>query len=143
MYLKVSPTKGTTRFGFSGKLKPRYIGPFDIIARIGERAYELALPPSMDKVHNVFHVSMLKKYVRDDSHIILNYGELNVQLDASYEEEPIRILDSRDKILRRKTIRLVKVLWSNRGREEASWEKEEDMKKEYPHLFNGGEFLFP
>ena len=136
VYLKVSPTKGTVRFGFSGKLKPRYIGPFDIIARVGDRAYELALPPNMDKIHNVFHVSMLKKYVRDESHIIPNFGELNVQPDTTYEEKPIRILDTRDKVLRRKTIRLVKVLWSNRGREEASWEKEDDMKKEYPHLFS-------
>ena len=135
VYLKVSPTKGTVRFGFSGKLKPRYIGPFDIIARVGDRAYELALPPNMDKIHNVFHVSMLKKYVRDESHIIPYFGELNVQPDTTYEEKPIKILDTRDKVLRRKTIRLVKVLWSNRGREEASWEKEDDMK-EYPHLFS-------
>ena len=136
VYLKVSPTKGNVRFGFSGKLKPRYIGPFDIIARIGDMAYELALPPNMDKIHNVFHVSMLKKYVRDESHIIPDFGELNVQPDTTYEEKPIKILDTRDKVLRRKTIRLVKVLWSNRGQEEASWEKEDDMKKEYPHLFS-------
>ena len=90
----------------------------------------------MDKIHNVFHVSMLKKYVRDESHIIPDFGELNVQPDTTYEEKPIRILDTRDKVLRRKTIRLVKVLWSNRGREEASWEKEGDMKKEYPQLFS-------
>ena len=76
------------RFRFSGKLKPRYIGPFDVIRRVGELAYELALPPSLDKVHNVFHVSMLKKYVRDPNHILPDYRELNVQPDATYEEKP-------------------------------------------------------
>ena len=135
VYLKISLAKGTVRFGFSGKLKPRYIGPFNIIARVGDSAHELALPLSMDKVHNVFHVSMLKKYVRDKNHIIPDYGELNMQPDTTYEEKPIRILDTRDKVLKRKIIFLVKVLWSNRGREEASWEKEDDMK-EYPHLFS-------
>ena len=135
VYLKISPTKGTMRFGFSGKLKPRYIGPFDVIRRVGELAYELALPPSLDKVHNVFHVSMIKKYVRDPNHILPDYRELNVQPDATYEEKPLRILARRDKVLRRKTIPLVKVLWSRRRQEEASWEKEEDMRKEYPELF--------
>ena len=90
----------------------------------------------MDKVYNVFHVSMFKKYVGDESHIISDYGELNVQPDTTYEEKQIKILYTQDKILNKKTIRLVKVLWSNRGREEASWEKEDDMKKEYPHLFS-------
>ena len=123
------------RFRFSGKLKPRYIGPFDVIRRVGELAYELALPPSLDKVHNVFHVSMLKKYVRDPNHILPDYRELNVQPDATYEEKPLRILARRDKVLRRKIIPLVKVLWSRREQEEASWEKEEDMRKEYPELF--------
>ena len=120
VYLKISPTKGTMRFGFSGKLKPRYIGPFDVIRKVGELAYELALPPSLDKVHNVFHVSMLKKYIRDPNHILPDYRELNVQPDATYEEKPLRILAKRDKVLRRKTITLVKVLWSRRGQEEAS-----------------------
>ena len=135
VYLKISPTKGVMRFGFSGKPKPRYIGPFDVIRKVGELAYELALPPSLDKVHNVFHVSMLKKYVRDPNHILPDYRELNVQPDATYEEKPMCILAKRDKVLRRKTIPLVKVLWSRRGLEEASWEKEEDMRKEYPELF--------
>ena len=86
-----------------------------MIRRVGELAYELALPPSLDKVHNVFHVSMLKKYVRDPNHILPDYRELNVQPDATYEEKLLRILAKRDRVLRRKTIPLVKVLWSRRG----------------------------
>ena len=100
IYLKISPTKGTMRFRFSGKLKPRYIGPFDVIQRVGELAYELALPPSLDKVHNVFHVSMLKRYVRDPNHILPDYRELNVQPDATYEEKPLLILAKTNKVLR-------------------------------------------
>lgn len=86
VYLKVPPQKITIRFGFFGKLKPRYIGPFDIVA-----TYELALPPSLDKVHNICHISMLKKHIRDESHIILDYRELSIQPDVTYEEEPIKI----------------------------------------------------
>ena len=75
------------RFRTSGKLKPRFIGPFQILDRIGSCAYRLALPPSLDGVHNVFHVSMLKKYVRDENHIITNFSDLELQSDLTYEEK--------------------------------------------------------
>lgn len=77
-YLKVSPAKGKVRFWSTWKLKSRYIGPFDIIIEVNDLAYELTLPPSLDGIHNVFCVSMLKKYIRDESHIIANYIELDI-----------------------------------------------------------------
>lgn len=134
VYLKVSLTMGTMRFNFSRKLKHRYIGPSDMLATVGDLTYELALPPSLYKVHSVFRIAMLKKNIRDESHTIPNYMKLNIQPDATYEEEPIKILDKQDKIIRRKVRSLVKVIWNKRGNEETSCEKE-DIKKEYPHLF--------
>lgn len=86
VYLKVSPSKGAVIFVSIGKLKPRYTGPFDIIAKVEDLVYELAFPPNIGGVHNVCHVSMLKKYVRDDSHIIPNYTKLDIQPNANYEE---------------------------------------------------------
>lgn len=104
----MSTRKGTIRFGFSGKLKPRYIRPFDIIAKVGHLAYELALPPCLDKVHSIFHISMFKKYIRDESHIIPDYRELNIQPYVSYEGKPINIISRKNKVPQRKTIPLVK-----------------------------------
>ncbi|XP_058181413.1 uncharacterized protein LOC131299855 [Rhododendron vialii] len=135
VFLKVSPRRGLSRFGKKGKLSPRYIGPFDIIEKIGEVAYRLALPPKLSGVHDVFHVSMLRKYEPDPSHV-LEWSELELEADVSYEEEPMRILDSRDQVLRGKTIPLVRVLWSNQGREESTWEREDEVREKYPHLFS-------
>ncbi|XP_058202949.1 uncharacterized protein LOC131317410 [Rhododendron vialii] len=135
VFLKVSPRRGLSRFGKKGKLSPRYIGPFDIIEKIGEVAYRLALPPKLSGVHDVFHVSMLRKYEPDPSHV-LQWSELELEADVSYGEEPMRILDSRDQILRGKTIPLVRVLWSNQGREESTWEREDEVREKYPHLFS-------
>src|SRR5262249_28358717 len=99
VFLKVSPTKGVVRFGQRDKLNPRYIGPFEILERIGAVAYRLALPPSLDGVHDVFHVSMLKKYLVDPSHVI-DHPPVVIQSDLSYEEHPIRILDQKTQELR-------------------------------------------
>ena len=135
VFLKISPRRGLTRFGRGGKLSPRYIGPFDIIEKIGEVAYRLALPPRLSGIHDVFHVSMLKKYEPDPSHI-LEWSELELEADASYGEKPIRVIDTREKILRGKTIRLVRVLWNNFGSEESTWEREDEMSEKHPELFN-------
>ncbi|KAL5550096.1 hypothetical protein UlMin_000272 [Ulmus minor] len=110
VFLKIAPMKGVMRFGRKGKLSPRFIGPFEILKRVGNVAYQLALPPSLSAVHNIFHVSMLKKYVSDPSHVL---QEAPVEIDEklSYEERPVRILDRKAKELRNKTIALVKVLW--------------------------------
>ncbi|XP_057538111.1 uncharacterized protein LOC130815639 [Amaranthus tricolor] len=134
VFLKVSPTRGVQRFGVREKLSPKFIRPFEILRRVGEVAYELALPPSLAKVHNVFHVSQLRKYVHVPSHM-LAYEPLLINESLAYEERPIRILDTRVKELRNSRILLVKVLWSNHGVKEATWEKEADIREQYPSIF--------
>ena len=134
--------KGVMRFGKKGKLSPRYVGPFEILERVGLVAYKLALPPALSGIHNVFHISMLRRYVSDPTHI-LSYEPLQVQDDLSYEEMPMKILDCKDQVLRNMTIRLVKVLWRNHSTGEASWERVDEMQSKYPHLFqNGGTYNF-
>ena len=132
--LKVSPMKGVMRFGKRGKLSPRYIGPFEILQRVGAVAYRLALPPSLSGVHPVFHVSMLKKFHGDGNYII-RWDSVLLDENLSYEEEPVAILDRDVRKLRTKEIASVKVQWKNRPVEEATWETEADMRSKYPHLF--------
>ena len=139
VFLKISPMKGVMRFGKKGKLSPRYIGPFEILDRIGQVAYRLALPPALAETHNVFHISMLRKYVSDPSHV-LSYEPLQLKQDLSYDEQPERILEKGIKELRSKRIPLVKVLWKNSTEREATWELEDDMKARYPELFGKKEF---
>nr|XP_023892185.1 uncharacterized protein LOC112004183 [Quercus suber] len=134
VFLKVAPMKGVMRFRKKGKLSPRFVGPFEILERIGKVAYKLALPPTLAGVHNVFHVSMLRKYIPDPSHV-LKYEPLKVKDNLTYEEVPIQILDRKDQVLRTKNISLVKVLWNNHTVEEASWEREDEMKSNYLELF--------
>ena len=117
-----------------GKLSPRFIGPFEILERIGQVAYRLALPPALSAVHDVFHVSALRRYVSDETHV-LSYEDLVLDETLSYEEQPVKILDRKDKILRNKTIPLVKVLWRNSKVEEATWELESVMQSQHPELF--------
>ncbi|KAK6146170.1 hypothetical protein DH2020_020039 [Rehmannia glutinosa] len=133
VFLKVAPTKGVIRFGKKGKLKPRYIGPYEILERIGEVAYKLALPPELSGVHDVFHVPMLRKYVFDPSHVV-NREAIQVKEDLTYEEFPVAILDRKIHSLRNKDVVLVKVQWSRHGKEEATWEREDVMKDKYPNL---------
>ena len=132
--LKVSPWKGVMRFGKQGKLSPRFIGPFEILKRVGKVAYELALPPNLQHIHNVFHVSVLRKYNPDTSHVI-EYEKVEIQPNLSYVKQPIEIIDRKEQILRNKTIPLVRVLWRNKKVEESTWELESKMQKKYPHLF--------
>ncbi|KAG8498480.1 hypothetical protein CXB51_005010 [Gossypium anomalum] len=136
VFLKVSPWKKVLRFGRKGKLSPRFIGPYEISKQVGPVAYRLILPPELEKIHNVFHVSMLRRYRSDPSHII-NPSEVEIQSDLSYEEEPVRILAREVKELQNKKISLVKVLWLKHGVEEATWEPEDSMKDRYPILFTG------
>ncbi|KAJ4701711.1 Retrotransposon protein, putative, Ty3-gypsy subclass [Melia azedarach] len=137
VFLRVSPWKGILRFGKRGKLSPRYMGPYEIIKRIGQVAYRLALPSELSRIHNVFHVSMLRKYVPDASHI-LDSQPAQLEENLTYEEEAVQILDSREQQLRNKTIPLVKVLWRNHNVEEATWEREDQIRVRYPHLFQTG-----
>ena len=141
VFLKAMPKRGVVKFGKQGKLSPRYIGSFEVLERVGIVAYRLALPSSLSSVHDVFHVSMLRKYTPDLTHVV-DWGELVVDIDGTFEEEPVRIMDSRDQVLRRKTVRLVKVLWLHRGVEEVTWEGEDTMRTSYPFLFEDGGTFF-
>jgi len=134
VYLKVSPMKGVIRFGKKGKLSPRYVGPYRVLQRIGSVAYDIELPNDLAKVHPVFHVSMLRKFI-GDANSIVPLDDVAIQEDLTYEEVPIEILDRQVKKLRNKEIASVKVLWRNQKVESATWEAEEDMKKRYPYLF--------
>ena len=96
------------RFGKKGKLSPRFIGPFEILERIGPVAYRIALPPSLSRLHNVFHVSVLRKYIADPSHV-LDYQPIQITEDMSYEEQPIEIVNQNEQVLRNIVIPLVKV----------------------------------
>ena len=134
VFLKVAPMKGVMQFEKKGKLSLRYIGPFEILERIGKVVYRLALPPELPFVHNVFHVSMLRKYISDPS-LVLQSEPIEVHEYLTYDEQPMQILDQKDKTLFNKVILLVKVLWRNHKVEEATWERDDEMKTRYPHLF--------
>ncbi|KAG8481030.1 hypothetical protein CXB51_025733 [Gossypium anomalum] len=121
VFLKVSPWKKILRFGKKGKLSPQFIGPYWVLKRVGPVAYQLELPPKLDRIHDFFHVSMLRRYQFDPTHVV-PVAEIEVQNDLTFEEEPVQILDRNVKVLRRKSVLLVKVLWRNHGREEATWE---------------------
>ena len=134
VFLRVSPWKGVLRFGKKGNLSPRYIGLYEIVARIGPLAYRLALPQELSQLHDVFHMSMLRRYRSDPSHVVQT-GEIDVSDNLSYVEEPVQILDRKQRQLRNRKIPMVKVLWKNHGIEEATWETKEYMRQHYPHLF--------
>src|SRR5215813_6710063 len=123
------------RFSIGGKLSPRFIGPFEVLRRVGSRAYELALPPDLDRVHPVFHVSMLRKYLRDDSHV-LEYQVVALDPDLSYLETPLAIIDRQVRKLRSKSVPSIKVVWQHHHGPEATWESEELMCQRYPYLFS-------
>ena len=134
VFLKVMPKRRVVRFGKRGKISPRYIRSFEVLKSVGIVSYRLALPQSLLSVHDVFHVSMLRKYTPDHTYV-LDWGELVVDTYETFEDGPMRIMDSRDQVLRRRTVRLVKVLWRHRGVEEATWEREDTMSTTYPFLF--------
>ena len=133
--------KGVMRFGKKGKLSPRFIGPFEILSRVGEVAYKLALPPNLSAVHPVFHVSMLQKYIPNESHVI-SLDSMELGPDLTYEEEPIAIFDRQIRKLRTKELVSVKVQWKPRSVREATWETESDMRARYPQLFEASGTFF-
>ncbi len=135
VFLRVSPMKGVYRFGSRGKLRPRFVGPFEIVERIGPVAYRVALPPHLSGVHDVFHVAVLRKYLHDPSHVV-DYRDLQIEANLTYEEQPVEILDREVRKLRSKEVALVKVLWKSQKFEEATWEPELAMRDRYPHLFS-------
>ena len=130
------------RFGNKGILSPRYIGPYEVLECIGKVAYRLVLPDSLSGVHPVFHVSILRKYIPDASHV-LKVDEVELQPNLSYEEVPVGIMDRQVRKLRTKEIPMVKVMWRHRGREEMTWETEVDIRAKYPRLFDAGNSCDP
>jgi hypothetical protein len=126
--------RGTHRFRVKGKLAPRYVGPFRIIDRKGEVAYQLELPPQLSEVHDVFHVSQLKKWLRvPEEQLPMEYLDLGG--DLTYNERPIRILDTTEWVTRYKVIKMCKVQWGHHMEDEATWEREEELRADYPELF--------
>nr|XP_025640014.1 uncharacterized protein LOC112734777 [Arachis hypogaea] len=136
IFLRVTPTTGIGRALRTKKLNPRYLGPFQILKRVGPVAYQVALPPYLSNLHDVFHVSQLKKYNPDESHV-LQPETVQLRADLTYQTLPVKIVERSDKQLRDKTVSLVKVAWGQTGTEEYTWELEDKMRTDYPFLFSG------
>jgi hypothetical protein len=134
VYLRVSPIRGIQRFGVKGKLAPRYIGPFEVLEVCGPVAYRLQLPPQLVAVHNIFHVSQLKKCVKIPTEIIESQA-IEIEPDLTYIEHPIRILDTKERSTRRKTVRMYKIQWDHHTEEEATWETESYLQHNFPDFF--------
>lgn len=126
--------RGTHRFGVKGKLALRYIGPFRILSHRGLVAYQLELPPQFSHVHDVFHVSQLRRCFKDLEREV-DPELIEVQDDLTYKEHPIRILEEAERWTRQKVTKFLKVQWSNHTKEEATWELEDNLRAEYPDLF--------
>jgi hypothetical protein len=131
VYLKVSPMKGIPCFGVKGKLAPRYIGPFPVLEQYGPVAYRLQLPETLSAVHNVFHVSQLKKCLRVPNRTI-EVTDVVLEPDLTYSEHPIRVLDQKDRIARKKTLKLYKIQWNQHSEDEATWETQDFLDKNFP-----------
>ena len=129
--MKVSPWKGIVRFGMTGKLSPRYVGPFEILARVGPVAYKLKLPQELSAIHNTFHVLNLKKYLADES-LIVPLDQIQVNEKLHFVEQPVKIMEQETKKLKRSHISIVKVGWNSRRGPEYTWEREDLMKHKYP-----------
>ncbi|GKB25947.1 hypothetical protein Tco_0865348 [Tanacetum coccineum] len=132
--LKVSPWKGVVRFGKRGKLNPRYVGPFKVLEKVGAIAYKLELPQELSRVQNTFHVSNLKKCYIDEPLDVLLDG-LHIDDKLHFVEEPVKIMDREFKRLRQSRVPIVKVRWNSRRGPEFTWEREDQFRKKYPHLF--------
>jgi hypothetical protein len=137
VFLKVKTKRSSLRLGSYPKLAARYYGPFEILENIGSVAYMLDLSASM-RVHNVFHVSLLKKYVPDANHVN-DWNVIQVEHEGDFWVEPTRILDRKFKVFRNKAIGSVKVQWTFYGLEDATWEHEENMRANYPQNFDNFE----
>ena len=125
-YLRVSPLRGVKRFGVKGKLAPRFVGPYRILERMGEVAYKLELPEGLSRVHDVFHVSQLKKCHAEMADIPLRdtvpLEAIQLDNDLTYEENPVKILEFASRVTRSKVIKFCKVQWSHHTEDEATWE---------------------
>jgi len=133
VFLRVTRTTGMGRALCSRKLSPKFLGPYQISRRIGPMAYEITLPPQLANLHSVFHVSQLRKYVFDPSHV-LEAEDVQITENLTMEVPPVALKDSRVEERRGKPVNLVKVIWDRRTGD-STWELEEDMRKSHPHLF--------
>ncbi|GKE66898.1 hypothetical protein Tco_1521059 [Tanacetum coccineum] len=133
--LKVSPRKSIIPFGKRGKLNPRYIGPFKILKRIGPVAYKLKLPEELSNVHSTFHVSNLKKCLSDGS-LVIPMKELRLDDKLNFVKGPVEIMDQEVKQLRQSCIPIVKIQWNSKRGLEFTWEREDEIRAKYPHLFS-------
>ena len=135
VYLKVSPMRGVHRFGVCGNLAPHYVGPYKILAQCGSTAYRIQLLDILSAVHNIFHVSQLKKCLRVPDEVVEIEG-LTLQPGLSYIEHPFKILDEKESVTRNNVVKFYKVLWQNHSEDEAMWEQESYILKHYPHLLS-------
>ena len=133
VYLKVKSKKSSLSLGRCSKPAPRYCGPFEVLAKIGPVAYQLALPPNI-QVHDVFHISLLKIYIHDATHII-DWDVIQVEPEGEFQTEPFRILDRKERMLWNQAIIQIKVQWKHFIFEEATWEMEDKMREAYPSMF--------
>ncbi|GJY19798.1 hypothetical protein Tco_0392364 [Tanacetum coccineum] len=133
--LKVLPQKTVIRFGKRGNLNPRYIGPFKILDRTSPVAYKLEISKELSNVHNNFHVSNLKKCLSDES-LVIPMKELQLDDKLNFVEEPIEIMDQEVKQLKQSRIPIVKVRWNSKRGPEFTWEREDQIRAKYPHLFS-------
>ncbi|GKF70842.1 hypothetical protein Tco_0203899, partial [Tanacetum coccineum] len=129
------PWKGVVRFGKKGKLAPRFVGPFEIVKNVGHVAYQLDLPKELNGVYDTFHVSNLKKCLSDPI-LQVPLDEIQVNAKLNFVEEPVEILEREFKKLKRSRIAIVKVWWNSKRGPEFTWERENQMKLKYPHLFS-------
>ncbi|GJV32295.1 putative reverse transcriptase domain-containing protein [Tanacetum coccineum] len=132
--LNVSPWKGVIRFGKRGKLNPRYVRPFRVLAKVGKVAYKLELPPELSRVHHTFYVSNLKKCHAEEP-LVMSLEGIHVDDKLQFVEEPVEIMEREIKRLKRSRIPLVKVRWNSRRGPEFTWEREDSFKQKYPQLF--------
>ncbi|GJR06925.1 putative reverse transcriptase domain-containing protein [Tanacetum coccineum] len=131
----LSPWKGVVRFGKKGKLAPRFVGPFEIIEKVGPMAYRLDLPKELNGVHDTFHVSNLKKCLADPT-LQVPLDEIQVDAKLNFVEEPVEIFEREFKKLKRSRIAIIKVQWNSEHGPEFTWEREDQMKLKYPYLFS-------
>ena len=139
-YLRVSPMRGVKRFGVNGKLAPRFVGPYRVLERMGEVANKLESPEELSGVHDVLHVSQLKKCHTEMADIPLRdtvpVEAIQLDSDLTYEEKPVKILEYASRVTRSKVIKFCKFQWSHHTEDEATWEREEDLLKDHPHLLS-------
>jgi hypothetical protein len=135
VYLQVFPMKGVCHFGIKGKLAPRYIGMYPIINKYGPTSYQVELPTKLSGVHNVFHVSQLKRYLKPPTDVVIEYT-IPLKPDLTYKTCPIKILDQQGQATRNKTTRFYKIKWNDHFKDKVTWECEEFLRSNYPEFLS-------